>query len=118
MIQRLLGIPAYQIQLLSMRSTYHVFPVRKKDGTDRWVELQEFGLERIQYSVFLGNIHPRKLIVLRKKLDTINADILKSEDSIIIIELSLAKIKKMTISGELSVDMEELMGLKNTLYFQ
>lgn len=81
-------------------------------------KLLEYGLERIQYSVFLGNLRPRKLIALKKILNDLHHDVLPTTDSIIILEISLTKIKKMTTFGELEVDIDDLMGLNHTLYFQ
>ena len=81
-------------------------------------KLLEYGLERVQYSVFLGNMSPRKLGALKKILEKLDTDVLTTDDSIIIFEISLAKIKKMTTFGVLGVDIDDLMGLNHTLYFQ
>lgn len=47
-LERVLQEPAYQIQINSMRPTYHVFPLRKPDGSNRWIENPEKPLKQIQ----------------------------------------------------------------------
>ena len=78
--------------------------------------LLQAGLDRIQYSVFMGVMPPAQvqplIDQLRQKLDALDGP----QDSIVAIQLSVAHIQKMTILGSKGWDVDYLSGTKNTLF--
>ncbi len=77
----------------------------------------EYGLDRINKSVYLGTVKEGEL----KKLETWLSDqITKSgepQDSLIIIPVNAQQIHQMRVLGRNDLDKEELSGDKTTLIF-
>ena len=74
------------------------------------------GLERIQYSVFMGVLNKSLLESLKIWLKSKIAEPKSENDSVIILQLFPQQIQKMLILGEKEVDKMELSGQKNTLF--
>ncbi|MEL6627182.1 MAG: CRISPR-associated endonuclease Cas2 [Bacteroidota bacterium] len=74
------------------------------------------GLERVQYSVFMGplaiGVHQNLVSWLSMKLE--NSEGIK--DNIIILELSSISNKKISILGENPLDIESVLGKRHTLF--
>lgn len=79
-------------------------------------KLQEFGLERIQYSVFAGCLKAHLLVELKEWLEQILQTEEPQRDSVIILPITSQQLKKMTIFGNVSFDVDGLAGLTHTLF--
>lgn len=80
-------------------------------------KLIESGLHRIQYSVFLGNLKP---VVHQDLLNWLSMNIQKGnpqKDSVVIVRVDLEAVRNMQIFGTTKLDIEEITGDKNTLFF-
>jgi len=84
-------------------------------------KLIEYGLERIQYSVFAGCLKEHLLqklqIWLEEKIASSENEPKKEKDSVIILPITVEIIKKIIIFGTSEVNVEELAGTQRTLFF-
>jgi CRISPR-associated endonuclease Cas2 len=78
-------------------------------------KILEYGLDRINKSVYLGTLGESSL----KALETQLADMLKTkgdpQDSLIILPVAAAQIHQMRVLGRNDLDKAELTGDKSTL---
>lgn len=75
----------------------------------------DYGLDRINKSVYLGSIKDIALKALEKKLSTwlkVKGD---ATDSIIVISVAAQQIQSMRVYGKNDLDKDELSGHKTTL---
>jgi len=71
------------------------------------------GMERVQYSVFIGPLKP----TLRSRLESwLQQTLADPEDRLIILSLTPAEIEKMCIFGEPVPDLSSLNGQRHTLF--
>ncbi len=79
-------------------------------------KLLEYGLERVQYSVFMGVFST----ILKRRFTVWLEGILDLKefpnDSVLIIRLSSQEVTDMIVVGNSKLDKEEIAGLKNTLF--
>ena len=75
----------------------------------------EFGLDRINKSVYLGTITESSLTTLETELAALVRDHGEPEDSLIFISVSAPQIQDMRIYGLNDLDKQELSGDKSTL---
>ena len=75
----------------------------------------EYGLDRINKSVYLGTIKESSLISLEQLLAQWMKKQSAPQDSLIIIHVQTQDIRTMRIYGHNGLDKEELMGEKSTL---
>lgn len=88
---------------------------------DKWRKkvsdkLIAFGLERVQYSVFIGPASTAVFAALLAWLQQSLPQLKGPKDSILILDLSSKQIEKMRILGNSSLDIGILAGSKNTLF--
>ncbi len=79
-------------------------------------KLRYFGLDNIQYSVFLGKVkakNKKKLISSLKQLIETKGGI---KDSIFVIELNPSQIQNMQVLGKRQLDLDLLRGMRYTIY--
>lgn len=80
-------------------------------------KILEYGLDRINKSVYLGTLGESSL----KALETALADLIQKQgdpqDSLIILPVSAAQIHHMRVLGRNELDKDELSGDKSTLIF-
>jgi CRISPR-associated protein Cas2 len=80
-------------------------------------KILEFGLDRINKSVYLGTLGESSL----KSLETLLADLIRTQgdpqDSVILLPVSAAHIHQMSVLGRNDLDKAELSGDKSTLLF-
>lgn len=80
-------------------------------------KLIECGLHRIQYSVFLGNLKATVYQDLQQWLSTNILNGNPQKDSVVIVRVDLEAVRNMQIFGTTKLDVEEITGDKNTLFF-
>ncbi|MDX2246826.1 MAG: CRISPR-associated endonuclease Cas2 [Bacteroidia bacterium] len=73
------------------------------------------GLERVQYSVFMGRIKEPLLKALQAWVKETLKNGKGENDSVIFLRIQVADIRKMVIFGKDSIDRIELLGERNTL---
>jgi CRISPR-associated protein Cas2 len=78
--------------------------------------LLAYGLERVQYSVFVGPLAVTAFRHLRQWLEEVVPKLEGSNDSILILQLTRHQIEKMSILGNSNLDVQMLAGTKNTLF--
>ncbi len=78
-------------------------------------KILEYGLDRINKSVYLGTISESSLTSLETELATLLQAKSDPDDSLIIIAVSAAQIQSMRVYGRNDLDREELVGEKATL---
>lgn len=78
-------------------------------------KIKEYGLDRINKSVFLGTIHERSLKELETWLQQTMQDKNADDDSLIVLPLTPALIQELRVYGRNDLDKDELSGQKNTL---
>jgi len=78
-------------------------------------KLQEEGLERIQYSVFVGPLSTVRKEVIATELAALLDKQSSPQDRIMILHILASDLEKMIILGDISVDLAYLAGTKNTL---
>ena len=86
--------------------------IRKKIA-DR---LTDEGLERLQYSVFIGPISDNRMNQLELWLEGILEKSEGMQDSISILRVQQQDLEKMTILGLSRIDPVELSGMRHTLF--
>lgn len=79
-------------------------------------KLQALGLERVQYSVFLGPLTEDILSRIKDYGDMLMEKSESEQDSIIMLKVLAKDIEKMTILGEREFDVKSLAGTRNTLF--
>lgn len=90
--------------------------------SDKWRKrvadkLLDYGLIRINYSVFAGPFRKPHRETFTKWLHA-HPGILKGpNDSIIFLEVLEKNVEKMTIFGEVEFDAKEVAGTRHTLFF-
>ena len=77
-------------------------------------KLLEYGMERIQYSVFMGYVKSKHLKELKTALQSLMAQSLP-DDSVIILPIELKSIKKITTLGKDDWDWMEISGQRKVL---
>jgi len=77
--------------------------------------LEQYGYERIQYSVFLGLENPRSLPALWNKLQTLIKIEEFPDDRVYVLRLRKSYFRNMKIIGKLAVDLDYLLGEQHTL---
>ena len=75
----------------------------------------EFGLDRINKSVYLGSIAERSLTLLENELSQWLTAKGSPNDSVIVLEVGPQQVESMRIYGRNDLDKEELSGRKTTL---
>ena len=80
-------------------------------------KLQAEGLERIQYSVFLGPISERRKPIMSNWLEDKVKRSDNPRDKICILQVQPSDLEKIELMGEYSLDIEMLTGKRNTLFF-
>lgn len=75
----------------------------------------EYGLDRINKSVYLGSIAERSLGVLEQELAQWMVVKGSPQDSLIVLEVGPQQVEGMRIYGRNDLDKEELSGAKTTL---
>lgn len=80
-------------------------------------KILEYGLERINRSVYLGAPDERELAELESLLRGLMAGRAGSEDSLIIIPVTARQVMLMTVIGKNDFEPEELSGDLDTLIF-
>jgi CRISPR-associated endonuclease Cas2 len=78
-------------------------------------KILEYGLDRINKSVYLGTISESSLTSLETELATLLQAKSDPDDSLIIIAVGAAQIQSMRVYGRNDLDREELVGEKGTL---
>lgn len=78
-------------------------------------KILEYGLDRINKSVYLGTISESSLKSLETELTTLFQAKGDPDDSLIIIAVSGAQVQGMRIYGRNDLDKDELSGDKSTL---
>lgn len=79
-------------------------------------KLLEEGLERIQYSVFIGPVSQIRKKALVQWLQERLQDMESPQDRMLILKVNPDHLSKMIILGEISVDIALMIGKKNTLF--
>ena len=81
-------------------------------------KLLSFGLYRMQYSVFIGLLTTPLLDKLKSWLkNTIGQSTTKDNlENIAILVLSKKHLQSLSFIGQIPVDLDEIMGTKNTIY--
>ena len=79
-------------------------------------KLIAYGLERVQYSVFIGPVDKTFFASLDSWLNQTIPLLTGPNDSVLILKLETPQIKKMRILGKSLLDVEMLAGTKNTLF--
>lgn len=81
-------------------------------------KIMDTGFERIQYSVYLGDVTDNQMNDLIMWLET---HVLKytvaNEDNILILSLTKLQVKQMISLGKMKMDIDEITGEKDTLIF-
>ncbi|MCI4670810.1 MAG: CRISPR-associated endonuclease Cas2 [Bacteroidia bacterium] len=85
--------------------------LRKKMGD----MILDHGFERINLSVYLGNIEQRSLTYLEDKLTAMLKDKGKETDSLIFLPVTASQIDEMRIYGKNDLDPGEISGSKSSL---
>ena len=80
-------------------------------------KLLEAGLERLQWSVFAGELDKPRLAKLQLWLTTEIARYPPAENSVIILNLPPSDLRGMTVIGEPRFNYDELINPPNTLFF-
>jgi len=75
----------------------------------------EFGLDRINKSVYLGSIAERSLTLLENELSQWLTTKGSPNDSLIVLEVGPQQVEAMRVYGRNDLDKEELSGRKTTL---
>ena len=75
------------------------------------------GLTRVQYSVFVGNISETVFKNLLQKLEKAIDLETTENDNILILDLTPKQLKKIQIIGKSKIDLDELAGDKNSLFW-
>ena len=78
-------------------------------------KILEFGLDRINKSVYLGTITDSSLTQLETELAAMVRDQGEQDDSLILIPVTASQVQDMRIYGLNDLDKEELSGEKSTL---
>ena len=73
-------------------------------------KLLEYGLERIQFSVFIGNIKPRLLIELKNKVQPLIDGTKNPQDSLLFIPLSPQHLERHLAIGDQQLDVDYISG--------
>ena len=77
--------------------------------------IMDYGFERINLSVYLGNLDQRSLTYLEEKLSAMLKDKGKENDSLIFIPVTAQQIHDMRVYGKNDLDPREISGEKSTL---
>ena len=85
----------------------------RKKLSDRLIQ---FGLERIQYSVFVGPLTESLLERLSRWIKEHEKFLLSDNNSILILGLLPSQLEKMTIFGVVDFDLKMITGKQNTLF--
>ncbi len=85
--------------------------LRKKMGD----LIMDYGFERINLSVYLGNLDSASLTLLEEKLTAMLKDKGKETDSLIFLPVTPQQINDMRIYGKNDLDPGEISGEKSTL---
>lgn len=86
----------------------------RKKISDRLIQA---GLERVQYSVFLGPLKPGHAPGLIEWLSAILPDGTDSDDNILVLPLSPNSLDQLTVLGKNDIDPEALAGRLPALFF-
>ncbi len=87
---------------------------KRKKVSDRLIE---FGLYRIQYSVFLGSMKKTVFRNLSKTLTGFFPDTEQADDRLLILPITATNLKRITELGTFSaIDWDEIAGNKTTIY--
>ena len=78
-------------------------------------KILEYGLDRINKSVYLGSLSDSSLTALENQLATWLKDRGEPQDSLIIIPVSAHQIHEMRVYGHNDLDKADLSGEKSTL---
>ena len=78
-------------------------------------KILEFGLDRINKSVYLGSITESSLTQLEALLSGLLQQKGEPHDSLIIIPVTAQQVQEMRVYGENGLDKDELTGDKSTL---
>lgn len=78
-------------------------------------KILEYGLERINKSVYLGSITESSLIALEALLSGLVREKGEPQDSLIILPVTAQQVNDMRVYGENGLDKKELTGDKSTL---
>ncbi len=78
-------------------------------------KILEYGLERINKSVYLGSITDSSLTALEALLSGLVQQKGEPQDSLIILPVTAQQVQDMRVYGENGLDKQELTGDKSTL---
>ena len=75
----------------------------------------DYGLERINFSVYLGSLDSSSLTELETKLQALIQQRGQDRDSLIVLPVTAAQIHAMRVYGQNGLDPGEITGDKSTL---
>lgn len=78
-------------------------------------KILEFGINRIQYSVYLGSITPTQFQQLKQSIQAIFNSEKQPSDSIIFIPIPAQQLRLTNILGTLDIDIDYILGERHTL---
>lgn len=78
-------------------------------------KILEFGLDRINLSVYLGTLKSADLARLEKLLKDLMKTKAKPNDSLIILAVTAAQVAQMQVLGRNDLDLDDLTGDRHTL---
>ncbi|MCK6694017.1 MAG: CRISPR-associated endonuclease Cas2 [Thermoanaerobaculia bacterium] len=78
-------------------------------------KILEFGLERINLSVYLGTLKSADLAKLEKLLHDLMKAKAGPDDSLIILAVTAAQVAQMQVLGRNDLDLDDLTGDRHTL---
>lgn len=80
-------------------------------------KLLAMGLERVQYSVFMGQMPKEILTRIKKYGEQLLSPKEYVRDSILILRLQPSEVENMIILGDKEIDVKMITGTRNTLFF-